>query len=70
MKKASEQTMIKVLVNYKCLGYSAGAMRNFTPTQRKYVYDELIRRGYMDENLNVLPASQAIVTANIHLCSK
>lgn len=70
IKKASETTLIKVIVNFKCLGYAGKVLRSFTPSERGAVYDELIARGWMDEHLNVLPASQDIVTKNLHLCDK
>ena len=68
MRGVSEQSIIKVLVNFKCIGRPGRLWRSFTQSQRSYILDELIRRGYMDEHINVLPASREIVTANLHLC--
>lgn len=48
IKKASETTLIKVIVNFKCLGYAGKVLRSFTPSERGAVYDELIARGWMD----------------------
>lgn len=68
MRKASEKTIIKVLVNLKCLGKMGKCSKSLGYDGRGYVLDELIRRGYIDRHLNVLPAAKDVVIANIHLC--
>lgn len=67
-RKASESTIIKVLVNLKCAGRCGKAFYTFSVKERGRIFDELIKRGYIDEHLNVLPASQPVVTANLNLC--
>ena len=69
-RNVSEETYIKVVVNLKCLGYVPKVLRGFTPKEREKIFDELIRRGWLDEHLNVLPVTQPIVTANLHYCMK
>ena len=68
MKKASETTIIKALVNLKCLGYLGKCIRPFSAKERGRIIDELIMRGYIDEQMNVLPAAKPIIIANIALC--
>ncbi len=70
IRKVSEETYIKVIVNLKCLGYVPKILRAFTQKERGAIYDELIRRKWVDENLNPLPDSQPIVLANLHYCMK
>lgn len=68
MRKASEQTIIKVLVNIKCLGKMGKCAKSLGYDGRGYVLDELLRRGYIDKHLNVLPKAKDIVLANLSLC--
>lgn len=68
MKKPSEQTIVKVLVNLKCLGKMGRCARSLGAAGREYVLDELTRRGWIDERCNVLPAAQAVVLGNLSLC--
>lgn len=66
-RQAGERMIIKTLVNLKCAGRCGKAFYTFSMKERGRIFDELIKRGYIDEHLNVLPASQEIVTANLDL---
>lgn len=68
MRKISEKTIITALVNLKCVGYPGKCLKPLTREERRYVLDELIRRGYINRQMQVLPASQSIVSDNLDLC--
>lgn len=70
MRTISEQTIIKVLVNLKCLGYMGKCVKSFTKQERNKIGDELIRRGWCDENLHPTIESMNVVMRNMHLCEK
>lgn len=44
MKKASEQTLLTALVNYKCVGYFGKVLRSFNLKDKRTIVDELISR--------------------------
>lgn len=67
MKKASEQTIIKVLVNLKTIGCPGKCLRAFPKSEKLRILDELLRRGYVDEHMNVLPAARPVILANLSL---
>ena len=69
-KNFSEQTLLKVLVNLKCLGYMGKCVRGFSRNDKGKILDELIKRGYIDENCSVLPSSLEIVKSNLNLCER
>ena len=69
-KNFSEKTLIKVLVNLKCLGYMGKCVRGFSRNGKGKILDELIKRGYIDENCSVLPSSLEIVKSNLNLCER
>lgn len=66
-RNISDNTIISCLVSYKCLGYFGRSFTPLTKSERKYVVDELIKRGYLDENMNVLPSAKDIIEANLNL---
>ena len=68
MKKASEHTIIKVLVNLKCLGYPGKVLKSFTHKERGRVLDELITRGWVNNNLIPTAAAQDVILKNLSLC--
>lgn len=68
MRKISEKTILTALVNIKCVGYPGKCLTRLTRSERAFVLDELIRRGYINEKIQALPASQTIVSNNLHLC--
>lgn len=68
MRKISEKTILTALVNIKCVGYPGKCLKSLTRAERAFVLDELIRRGYINEKIQALPASQDIVSSNLHLC--
>ena len=41
IRKVSEETYIKVIVNLKCLGYVPKILRGFTQKERGAIYDEI-----------------------------
>ena len=70
MIKASERTIIKVLVNLKCLGYPGKVLKSFPYKERGRVLDELITRGWVNNNLIPTPAAQDVILKNLALCEK
>lgn len=65
MKKATEKTIIKTLVQLKCLG-RCPVLKSFNIKERERVFNELEKRGYI-EGINVLPAAKDIIIENLSL---
>ena len=67
MRKISEKTIITALVNYKCTGLFGKCITHLNSKERDYVIDELIRRGYLDNNMNITPSAQEVILKNFDL---
>ena len=67
MRKISEKTIITALVNYKCTGFFGKCITHLNSKERDYVIDELIRRGYLDNNMNISSSAQEVILKNIDL---
>ena len=68
MRKISEKTILTALVNYKCVGYFGKCFKSLSSSERDYVIDELIRRGYIGENMALTKKSQQVILGNLNLC--
>ena len=66
-RKISEKTIITALVNYKFVGMFGKCMEHLNSKDRDYVIDELIRRGYIDNNMNIMPSAKDVVLQNLDL---
>ena len=67
MRKISEKTIITALVNYKFAGMFGKCMTHLNSKERDYVIDELIRRGYIDNNMNIMPSAKDVILQNLDL---
>ena len=67
MRTISEKTIITALVNYKCIGFFGKCITHLNSKERNYVIDELIRRGYIDNNMNILPSAKDVILKNLDL---
>ena len=67
MRKISEKTIITALVNYKCIGFFGKCIAHLNSKERDYVIDELIRRGYLDNNMSIMPSAQEVILKNVDL---
>ena len=67
MRKISEKTILTALVNYKCVGYFGKCVAHLTAKERDYVINELIRRGYIDNNMKLTELSHDAVLDNLNL---
>lgn len=65
MRKISEKTLITSMVNYKCVGYLG--MRGLSKKERGACIDELIERGWIDENMMITKKGDSIIKENLHL---
>ena len=68
MKKISDKTILTALVNYKCVGYFGKCVKSLNSSERGYVIDELIKRGYIDKNMSLTKKSQQVILDNLNLC--
>ena len=66
-RKISEKTIITALVNYKCVGLFGKCVSHLNSKERNCVIDELIRRGYIDDNMNIMPCAKDIISQNLSL---
>lgn len=66
----SETTILKVLVNIKCLGYMGRCARRFSSKDRAKILDILEKRGLIDEHMNPTLNAMPIITENLHLCEE
>ena len=67
MRKISEKTIITALVNYKCTGFFGKCITHLNSKERDYVIDELIRRGYLDNNMSITPSAKDVILKNFDL---
>ena len=67
MRKISEKTIITALVNYKFVGMFGKCITHLNSKERDYVIDELIRRGYLDNNMNISSSAQEVILKNLDL---
>lgn len=67
-KNISEQTLIKVLVNLKCLGYMGKFTRCFGEKRRGEILDILEQRGLVDKNGDPTDKARPIILHNLALC--
>ena len=68
MRKISEKTIITALVNYKCTGFFGKCITHLNSKERDYVIDELIRRGYINDNMKLTELAHDVVLAHLNLC--
>lgn len=68
MRKINEKTILTALVNYRCVGYFGKCISHLTAKERNYVIDELIRRGYINDDMKLTELSHEVVLANLNLC--
>lgn len=68
MRKISEKTILTALVNYKCVGYFGKCFKSLNSNERDYVIDELVKRGYLDENMTLTKKSKQVILDNSNLC--
>lgn len=66
-RKISEKTIITALVNYKCIGFFGKCVAKLNSNERDCVINELIRLGYIDNNMNILPSAKDVVLQNLDL---
>ena len=67
MRTISEKTIITALVNYKFVGMFGKCITHLNSKERDYVIDELIRRGYLDNNMNISSSAQEVILKNLDL---
>lgn len=68
--KVSETTIIKVLVNLKCLGYMGRCVRSLSPKEKGEIIETLYKRGWVDESATPTLEAMPIIMKNLHLCEK
>lgn len=68
--KISETTIIKVLVNLKCLGYMGRCVRHFPCKDRAKILDILEERGLIDNQCHPTLQALPIIRKNLHLCEE
>lgn len=67
MRNITEKTLIKCIVNYKCLGYFGKCFTPFTSKERNFIIDSLISKGWLYENMNITCIGNDIIKRNIDL---
>ena len=67
MRNISNKTILTALVNYKCAGYFGKCVAHLNSQERNFVIDELIRRGYIDNNMKLTELSHDVVLNNLNL---
>ena len=67
IRNISEKIIITALVNYKFVGMFGKCMAHLNSKERDYVIDELTRRGYIDNNMNIMPLSKDVILQNLDL---
>jgi len=67
IRKISEKTILTSLVNYKFVVFFGRCFKSLTKEERTFVIDDLQRRGYIDINMNILPAAKEIILKNLNL---
>ena len=68
MRNISETTLIKVLVNLKCLGYMGKCVNGFTQQERGKILDILEQRGLIDADAHPTEKAKSIILKNLSLC--
>ena len=68
MKKASEQTLLTALVNYKCVGYFGKVLRSFSLKDKRTIINELINRECITNDMQLTEKGHSLVKDNINLC--
>ena len=68
MKKASEQTLLTALVNYKCVGYFGKVLRSFNLRDKRTIINELINREWITNDMQLTEKGHSLVKDNINLC--
>jgi hypothetical protein len=69
----TDKTLIKCVVNFKCLGYFGRGFRRFPLAQRKEIIDELAQRGWITDDgghLSVGENAKSIILCNLDLVDK
>ena len=66
-RKISEKTILTALVNLKCVGYFGKCLTHLTYNERGLVIDTLIERGYIDNNMNIMPSARDVILQNLDL---
>ena len=67
MRKISEKTILTALVNYNCVGYLWKCVAHLTYQERIFVFDELIRRGYLNSDMSIAKSAQTVILKNLNL---
>ena len=67
MRNISNKTILTALVNYKCAGYFGKCVAHLNSQERNFVIDELIRLGYIDNNMKLTELSHDVVLNNLNL---
>lgn len=65
--KASEKTLKTAIVNYKCVGYFGKCLRPFSQKERSNIIDEMIKRNWLTERMEITPEGDKIIRANLDL---
>ena len=67
MRNISDKTILTSLVNYKCVGYFGKCFKSLSSSERNYVIDELIKRGYLNSDMTFTKLSQKVIEKNLNL---
>ena len=68
MRKINEKTILTALVNYRCVGYFGKCITHLTGREKNYVIDELVRRGYINDDMKLTELAHEVVLNNLNLC--
>ena len=68
MRDISNKTILTALVNYKCVGYFGKCIAHLTDKEKNYVIDELVRRGYINNDMKFTELAHDVVLAHLNLC--
>lgn len=67
MRNISNKTILTALVNYKCVGYFGKCVAHLTLQERDFIIDELIKRGYLNNDMSLTKSSQTVILKNLNL---
>ena len=69
MRKISEKTVLKVLVNIKCRGIMGECVKGFTQKERGYILDKLEELGYIkfSPNMETTERGNKVARENLNL---
>lgn len=69
-KSVKEKTILTALVNLKCKGMFGRCLRPFTQIERQHIVNEMVRRGWIDDKINILPCGENALRGHLDLCEK